>query len=191
MFCQLPDVLVEDIKPYLSFEDKIYCTKSIAYNFFHYVNLTITSHESLRELFHVETTDYDMEYITDVCDDFIEDLTDSYITFQRGYPLQELELDHYHFLSYETIRELRLLFYRTYFSVYIRLCLEYIEDHHVSCVYHDNTHLFEVTPHVDINVHNMVLFYYKMECKKGTISIFCERCGLFGHDKHMKTCLLK
>jgi len=190
MFFHLPHVILDDIKPYLSFEDKIYCTKSIAYHFFHYVNLTTTVHNSLVDLFHINTSDNDMEYITDICDEFIEELTDPYITFQRGYPLQEAELDHYHFLSYETIRELRTLFYRTYFSVYIRLCLEYIEDHHMSCVYH-KTHLFELAKRVDTNVHNMVLYYYTMECKKGNISIFCDRCGLFGHDKNTKTCLLE
>jgi len=177
MFHILPELFLYELRPYLPFLDKIICSKAIGFSFYRCIDKT--KHSTITHVIHISTEEDQEEYMVDLCDEWIEEIADTYLFYQHK---DHSELDH-PFLSYQTIRRLRNLFFTTYFSMYTRKCIEYIEDHHDIPFFYTKQHtiVFSFEQGVHQLIHNIMIDEYNDTIQFGTLDLFCNHCGTFGH----------
>jgi hypothetical protein len=95
------------------------------------------------------------------------------------------------YVRYEKYKELNELFTRTYLKVFARKIVENIENNDLSNAYYKYD-IFELEDKFNIdlhiNIHNLVIEYYKSVFENENINLFCDKCGLFGHNNLSKEC---
>lgn len=185
------DVFLE-ITSYLDFEDKVILNKTIKknclrkYNFnskkFRYKNM-----EDIFTLFSIERDDEICEYMADLSSIFQSELNTYYDEYY-DYDIEDYMNDYYNTIKYCKHQELNELFYSSYISIYARKVAIHIENNNLSYDYY-NYDLIELDEKIDINIHDLVIDYYKYVFDFEDLDMFCRKCGLFGHYNGSKECL--
>ena len=181
-----------EITSYLDFENKVILSKTIKknclrkYNFnskdFRYKNM-----EDLFTLCSVENDDEICEYMADLCSIFQSELNTYYDEYNE-YDITDYMNDYYNNIKYFKHQELSELFHSSYISVYTRKVAEHIENNNLSLDYY-NYDLIELDEKIDINIHDLVIDYYKYVFDFEDLDMFCRKCGLFDHYNGSKECL--
>jgi hypothetical protein len=181
-----------EIVSYLSFEDKVILGKIVKkcftkYNF-NSKQFQCKTLDSINKLCKPEDDDEFCDYMTELCSNFTSELDTAYTNY-CGYDDEDISNDYYNNISYQCYRDLQEMFYDSYMVVYLRKVIEHIENNNL-CISYENNDLFELDELVELNIHETVLEYYKNVLEHGNIDIFCNRCGLFGHESSCKKCIL-
>lgn len=66
--------------------------------------------------------------------------------------------------------------------------MEYIEDNNLSLEYYDYN-IYELDEKLNVNLHEIVMDYYKLVFEYYDIDEFCYTCGEFGHDCISMECI--
>ena len=181
-----------EITSYLDFNDKMILNKTInkncltKYNF-NSINFRYKNIDDIFTLYNEENDDEFCEYMSDLSSFFSSELNKYYDEFY-GYDIEDYMNDYYNNLKYEKHRDLTELFYSSYLRVYTRKVAEYIENHNLSIIYYDYD-FFELEKKINIDIHDLVINYYKYVFENEDIDLFCERCGSFGHYNASKECI--
>ena len=184
--------MFQHIISYLKFNDKIILSKIIKKNCLKKYDLVEKDfHRNLDDIFNFyndDNNDEFCEYLAELSSIFINEMDDyynDYYNYNKEYYIN----DYYNNIEYDKHRELTDLFHSTYVFVYSRNLIEYIEDNNLPVIYYDYD-IFDFDNKLDIDIHNQVIKYYKYIFQNEDISIFCEKCGEFGHYNGSKECIL-
>jgi len=185
--------IILHISSFLSFEDKVVISKALNKNFMKTYNFIDINFEnmSISDLFNLSNKDIDdefCEYISELCSQFTNVMSDYYDDYY-GYDIDDFMNDYYNNISYERIKDLSELFHNTYFSIYTRKVIEYIENNNLSIPYYDYDFFTLEKSLINIDFYDKIIEYYKYVFENEDINIFCDRCGLFGHFNASKQCI--
>lgn len=171
------------ISSYLSFNDKVKLYKNANINLFKYYNFYDDNkkQEPLSWLFlQMDSNDYNM-FFSEVC------------CFSFHYAFDEILDEKYE--ETEKIEYLTNLFENTYYCVYVRQMIEYIEDNYdkLNIKYDYEFDIVNYMGDIEISeyIFENILNYYKSEMIKDDFDeeIFCCNCGKFGHIDNDKSCI--
>jgi len=189
---QTEDILNE-ITLFLSFEDKILFGKYCKKNLVKYYDFSKYNKKHISELFGIFKNDEYIDYVHgDLCSEFTSDLTNSYDEY-FGYDIEDFMNDFYNNIPIERYRYLSDLFRSSYADVYTKKLIEYVEKYienkKILIKYDYDEEVFELENKLNVDIHEMVIEYYKEVFENEEIEIFCNRCGLFGHHNASKKCI--
>lgn len=182
-----------EITSYLQFEDKIILSKSIRKNCLRKFNFNNKDfiYNNIYDVFtnyKGENNDENGEYMSNLSPCFVNELNQCY---DDDY---EYNIEHYMSNTYNSMitskdRELTQLLHKTYMKVYARKIVEYIENNNLFILSYYDYDFFELERKENIDIYNSVMEYYKYVFENELMDIFCDRCGLFGHNNTSKKCV--
>lgn len=187
------DDMLFEITSYLTFEDRVIFSKALNKNCVrtHDFNSKKFQNRTIYDIFNLYSKDNDddefFEHMCELCSQFTIDMSNYYDTYY-GYDEEDFMNDEYNNIPYERYRELSELFYATYTTVYSRKIIEYIENNNLSISYYDYD-FFQLEDELNIDTYNLIIKYYKYVFENEDITVFCNRCGLFGHHNASKECI--
>lgn len=171
------------ISSYLSFNDKVKLYKNTNINLFKYYNFygDDNDKEVISWLFlQMDSYEYNM-FFSEVC------------CFSFHYAFDEILDEKYE--ETDKIEYLTKLFENTYYPIYVRHMIEYIEDNYdkLNIQYDYEFDIVNYMGDIEIDeyIFENILNYYKSEMIKRDFNeeIFCNKCGKFGHLDNDKTCI--
>lgn len=171
------------ISSYLSFNDKVNLYKTSNINLFRYYNFFDynVKQQPISWLFlQMDSYAYN-EYFSEVC------------CFSFHYAFDEILDEKYE--ETEKIEYLTNLFEKSYYCVYIRYMIEYIEDNYdkLNIEYDFEFDIVNYMGDIEIDdyIFENIINYYKSEMIKPDFDeeIFCYNCGKFGHVDNDKICI--
>jgi len=185
--------MVFEITSYLGFEDKFIFSKIINKKCLRYYDFNDIDfqYKNIYDILHLcneINNDEFCEYMGELCSNFTCELSNYYDEYY-GYDVEDFMNDDYNNMPIERYRNLCDLFYNSYLSVYIRKIVEYIENNNIHITYDVDDDIFELEKKINIDIHNLVIEYYKYIFENENIDIFCKKCGVFSHHTASTNCI--